>query len=81
MSNSDNRNANVNQMNQDVKKSNSPKTVRRVDQANLRLGDTSAHVHFTDGSALKDNGTWKHGERDLSRTEKDWLKKYDWKLP
>lgn len=33
------------------------------------------HVHFKDGSALNSDSTWKHGGKDLTRQESDWLKK------
>ncbi|CAF3671521.1 unnamed protein product [Rotaria sp. Silwood1] len=68
-------------MQQEVNKGQAPRTVRRVDQASLNIGDSRAHVHFTDGSALKDDGTWKHGGRKLSREEKQWLQKHGWKIP
>ena len=66
----DNLNSSVNRMQQEVNKGQAPRTVRRVDQASLNIGDNHAHVHFTDGNALKDNGTWKHGERKLSEGRK-----------
>ena len=77
----DNWNPAVNAMQQEVRKGQAPSTVDRVDQASLNIGDNHAHVHFTDKNALKDNGTWKHGERTLSREERKWLEKHGWKLP
>jgi hypothetical protein len=79
----DNLNSSVNRMQQEVNKGQAPSTVSRVDQASLNIGDNHAHVHFTDGSALKDNGTWKHKKdgRQLSREEKKWLEKHGWVLP
>jgi hypothetical protein len=77
----DNINSSVNRMQQEVQKNQAPRSVRRVDQASLNIGDNHAHVHFTDGSALKDDGTWKHGKRKLTREEKKWLEKHGWKLP
>ncbi|CAF1031082.1 unnamed protein product [Rotaria sp. Silwood1] len=81
MASSNNINPSVNKMQQEVNKGQAPRTVRRVDQASLNIGDSRAHVHFTDGSALKDDGTWKHGGRKLSREEKQWLQKHGWKIP
>ncbi len=78
------RNLNVNQMNQEVKKGIAPKSIDRVDQAyQSRPGDSFAHVHFNnkDKSALRDDGTWKHGEKKLTIEEKEWLKKWNWSLP
>ena len=77
----DNINPSVNRMQQQVKRGQAPRTIERVDQASLNIGDKHAHVHFTDGNALKDNGTWKHHGRTLSREEKAWLKGHGWKLP
>jgi hypothetical protein len=77
----DNWNPAVNKMNDKVKKGQAPKTVDRVDQASLNIGDNHAHVHFTDGHALKDDGTWKHGGRTLSGKEEAWLQKHGWTLP
>ena len=37
------------------------------------------HVHFKDGNALNQDGTWKHGGRKLTNKEKKFLEKYDWK--
>ncbi|CAF0817253.1 unnamed protein product [Adineta steineri] len=79
--NSNNMNSNVNQMQQEVKKGQAPDTVSRVDQASLHPGDRYAHVHFKDGAALRDDGTWKHGGRNLSREEKKWLDKWGWTHP
>jgi len=78
---SDNKNASVNRMQQEVARGQAPRSVIRVDQASLRLGDQSAHVHFEGNHALKDDGTWKHGGRPLSREEKAWLTKHGWTLP
>ncbi|CAF4759087.1 unnamed protein product, partial [Rotaria socialis] len=50
----------ANQMDQERKRSQAPATVKRVDGASTNIGDSQDHVHFTDGSALKRDGTWKH---------------------
>lgn len=39
------------------------------------------HVHFKDKSALNNDGTWKHGKRDLTNKEKEWLRNHNWELP
>ena len=36
------------------------------------------HVHFKDGNTLNQDGTWKHGGRDLTNKEKEFLKRYGW---
>ncbi|CAF0961835.1 unnamed protein product [Didymodactylos carnosus] len=79
----------INQMNQELKRrrSESPfRTIDRVDGATLNIGDSQDHVHFTDGWALKRDGTWKHENknakpRTLSNKEKEWLTKHGWTLP
>ncbi len=56
-----------------------PKGVERADKGR---GDFEKdHVHFNDGSALNYDGTWKHGQRDLTREEIGWLKENGWNLP
>jgi hypothetical protein len=56
-----------------------PKGVERADKGR---GDFEKdHVHFSDGSALNYDGTWKHGRRDLTREEMYWLKENGWNLP
>jgi hypothetical protein len=73
----------VNQMNQEIKRGQAPSTIKRIDGASTNIGDSQDHVHFTDGKALKRDGTWKHGPpRPLSRDEKAWLgDKHGWTLP
>lgn len=39
------------------------------------------HVHFSDGSALNYDGTWKHGGKNLTTKEIRWLEKFNWTLP
>ena len=71
----------TNQMDQERRRGQAPKTVLRVDDASLNIGDSQDHVHFTDGSALKRDGTWKHGNKKLTREEKAWLLKHSLTLP
>jgi len=73
----------ANQMQRQVQRGHSPKTVDRVDQAYPTRGDPQDHIHFKDGRhALNQDGTWKHGGRALSRDEKKWIKdEHDWTLP
>jgi hypothetical protein len=53
--------------------------VQRVDVGKV-IGEQT-HVHFDDGSALNVDGSWKHGESDLSNAIKDWLQNNGWTLP
>jgi RHS repeat-associated protein len=68
-----------NQMDQQAYRGQAPKSVDRVDTGRV-LGE-KPHVEFKDGSALNEDGTWKHGGRPLSSAEKDWLTKNGWSLP
>ena len=38
-------------------------------------------MHFKDGNALNQDGTWKHGGRELTNEEKKYLKGIGWKIP
>jgi hypothetical protein len=68
-----------NQLNNDIKQGNAPKGVDRVDVGKVKGEQT--HVHFDDDSALNKDGTWKHGERDLTRAQEKWLVQNGWNLP
>jgi len=67
------------QLNGDIDKGKAPKTVARADSP--RIPYEKPHVHFTSGDALNSDGTWKHGGRPLSNTEKSWLTGHGWTLP
>jgi RHS repeat-associated protein len=68
-----------NQMQKQVEKGQAPKSVDRVDSP--RFPNEKPHVEFKDGNALNNDGTWKHGGRDLTNIEKDWLQQNGWQLP
>jgi RHS repeat-associated protein len=69
----------TNQMDQQAKKGQAPKSVERVDSP--RFPNEKPHVEFKDGSALNDDGTWKHGGRALTNAEKEWLQQNGWTIP
>lgn len=69
----------INQLNQLVITDKLPKTIKRFDKGKI-LGELD-HVHFTDGSALNINGTWKHGSKSLTNSEKNILLQNGWILP
>ncbi|MEM9391993.1 MAG: hypothetical protein AAGA02_16055 [Bacteroidota bacterium] len=56
-----------------------PKTIKRFDKGKI-LGERD-HVHFTDGSALNIDGTWKHGGRKLTKKEIEFLALNGWIIP
>ena len=62
-----------------IQRGNSPKSVARADKG--RGSYEKDHLHFKDGSALHSDGTWKHGKRELTTKEIDWLKKNGWDSP
>ena len=65
-----------NQLKQDIKRGKAPISIERCD---FKKDNDKPHVHFKDGNALNKDGTWKHGGRELTNKEKDFLKRYDWK--
>jgi hypothetical protein len=69
--------ASPNQMQQQVARGQAPKSVDRVDRGDPNQFEKD-HVHFIDGSAINDDGTWKHGGRELSNGEKIWLSENGW---
>jgi len=72
-----------NQMEQEILRGQAPKSITRIDTEEKQEGRTmdGLHVHFSDGSALGADGTWKHGGKTLTRSEKMWLIEHGWKLP
>jgi RHS repeat-associated protein len=68
-----------NQMQKKVEAGQAPKSVDRVDSP--RFPHEKPHVEFKDGNALNNDGTWKHGGRNLTNVEKEWLQNNGWQLP
>jgi hypothetical protein len=66
-------------MQKQVERGQAPKSVDRVGKG--RVPGEKDNVHFDDGSALNNDGTWKHGGRPLTNPEKLWLTENGWKLP
>ena len=66
-------------MNVEVEKGQAPKTIEHVHKG--RGTYEKDHVHFTDGTALNNDGTWKHGEHTLTNNERKWLDQHNWILP
>ena len=73
----------VNQMNKQAERGQAPKTVDRADSG--KFPGERSHVHFTDGRALYNDGTWKHvgpnQNPSLTRAEANWLNGNGWTLP
>ncbi|MEU4117066.1 PA14 domain-containing protein [Kitasatospora sp. NPDC028055] len=72
-----------NQMNQEVNLGSAPSGVKRVDKG-IIPGEQD-HVHFTDGTALNRDGTWKHdgngSPRPPTKSQQKWLEGHGWTLP
>ena len=70
------------QMQKDVATGHAPKSIVRFDKGSgFREKD---HVHFSDGTALNKDGTWKHIKNKthkFTNEEKKYLKENGWKIP
>ncbi len=71
----------TNQLNQEIKKGQAPKEIKRVDKANPFIKGQKTHVHFNNGAALNKDGTWREGFIKLTKKQRLWLQKNGWKLP
>jgi hypothetical protein len=69
----------MNQIQKQIERGQAPKTIKRAESD--RRDYNTDHIHFTDGSALYKNGTWKHGGKQLTNKEKEWLESVGWELP
>ncbi|MGB7589537.1 MAG: hypothetical protein WBM00_12610 [Solirubrobacterales bacterium] len=69
----------VNQMNKQIERGQAPKSATRAEPGRVR-GEQD-HINFGDRDALNADGTWKHGGRDLTNGERDWLTHNGWKAP
>ena len=79
---SDKQSTSSNQMNQQVKRGQAPKSVDRVDTANTNVKGEQDHIHFKDGNALNKDGSWKEGSgRPLTNAERKWITDNNWTLP
>jgi hypothetical protein len=73
------RQSSAGRMQREVDRGQAPRSVRRVDRA--RAYREQDNVHFKSGDTLNRDGTWKHGGRDLTNGEKEWLSGHGWSLP
>lgn len=70
----------INQLNKEIQKGKTPEGIIRFDKGTDRPGE-QPHVHFKDGSALNQNGTWRHGKIDLTKEQIKYLENNGWKIP
>ena len=66
-------------MQKEVERGQAPRSVDRVDPG--RGTYEQDHVEFKSGDALNRDGTWKHGGRDLTNSERDWITGHGWDVP
>jgi hypothetical protein len=71
--------ASVNRMNKEIQRGQAPRGVKRADKG--KVPGEQDHVHLNDGSAINQDGTWKHGVSELTSAIRDWLASWGWKLP
>ena len=65
----------TNILQKDTEKGKAPKSINRYDIGKGK--HEKPHVHFKDGNALNQDGTWKHGGRKLTNKETKFLEKHD----
>ena len=72
-----------NQMQKEVERGQAPAGIHRVDKYNTQVKGEKDHIHLDndDGPALNRDGTWKHGGRILTNSEKEWISQHGWKHP
>ena len=71
----------INQLNDIIKRGKAPKNIIRFD--NPKIHSEKPHVHFSDGTALNKDGTWKHNNSNhkFINEEIEFLQNNGWKLP
>ncbi|WP_455585672.1 hypothetical protein [Bacteroides sp.] len=70
----------INQLQKDVSKGQAPSGIKRFDAG--KGYKEQDHVHFEDNknSALNKDGTWRHGDYELNKKQKEYLKQNGWKI-
>ncbi len=71
----------INQLQKDVEKGKAPKGIERFDSPKVK--GEQEHVHFegSGNNALNKDGTWKHGNVELTKKQIEYLKENGWKTP
>lgn len=72
-----------NQMNTAIRNGKAPAGIIRVDVP--KIPGEKLHVHFSNGTALNQDGTWKHdhessGSGTVSSAQAEWLRKCGWNI-
>lgn len=72
----------INQINQKIQKGQAPKSIIRAESDKFSSSKIDPdHIHFDNGSALRRDGTFKHGWKKLTNEEKEFLIKNGFKIP
>jgi hypothetical protein len=66
-------------MNKEIQTGKAPEGITRVD--NPKVQGEQRHVHFGNKAALNENGSWKHGQTQLTNKQIEWLIKHGWRVP
>ena len=69
----------INQADRLIQKGKVPKSVTRADKGKV-FGEQD-NIHFSDGTAINRDGTFKHGGRNLSRDEQEFLRQAGFNTP
>ena len=67
------------EMQKEVERGQAPRGIKSVDKGRVPFEKDNAHTD--DGRALNNDGTWKHGDGDVSKKIKKWLGDHGWKVP
>jgi len=71
-----NQHKTINQLRQDVYKGKAPNGIK--DFHSPKIKGEQEHVHFDNGTALNKDGTWKHGEGQLTNEQRSYLRENGW---
>jgi hypothetical protein len=71
------------QMQRQIDTRQAPAQAERVDSGRMFPNGRwePPHVHFKDGSALTQDGLWRHGSSKLTKAVIQWLTSNGWKVP
>jgi len=68
-----------NQIDQEIRRGQAPRGIERIDRGQVTGEQT--HIHFSNGSALNIDGSWKEGKEEPTKEQREWLLKNGWRLP
>ena len=71
--------ASPNQKNMAIVQGQAPRGVKRIDTPKVKF--EQPHVTFDDDAALNKDGTWKHGQYEVTKEQRAWLEDNGWIVP